>query len=77
MRNRFGAASESGGSRMRPVMSSNCSLVKTGRGPGGAPGLPPGNVRTSGLIEQVDVVHIYEPHRDHGFRMWETHDLHS
>ena len=24
-----------------------------------------------------DVVHIYEPHRDHGFRMWETHDLHS
>ena len=24
-----------------------------------------------------DVGHIYEPHRGHGFRMWESHDLHS
>ena len=24
-----------------------------------------------------DLAHIHEPHRDHGFRMWESHDLHS
>ena len=41
VRKRFGAVSESGGSRMRPMRSSNCSFLKTGLGPSGAAALPP------------------------------------